>query len=290
VDFVQRHRSTTEPTDTDHATTTTTPTTSTVSTDTTKYDKKRKAVDRVDNIPATIEEEEATDDDDLTTPNNELVKVLIMFDGGSRGNPGSAGAGALVNISAQKDGKSTQKTSSSTATVYRSIKKIRIRHYLDEDATNNEAEYCGLCKGLETTLEELRAFQSARRRSLGAFGVHVVVQGDSQLIIKQLTKQYQCKHPMLRRYLDKARSLVDEISKICILHIDYQHVYRENNSVADGKSWLLCRYDVAQITQHTHTHSQREGIFPSHIIISYFLLLGLANQAMDAKRSWVSFD
>ena len=58
-------------------------------------------------------------------------KVSIMFDGGSRGNPGNAGAGALVAISS-KDVSSSRKTAS-----FAEKKKIRVRYYLGR-ATNNE--------------------------------------------------------------------------------------------------------------------------------------------------------
>eukprot|EP00977_Amphora_coffeiformis_P015333 scaffold4510_cov183-Amphora_coffeaeformis.AAC.18 len=218
---------------------TTSASTAAAAADDTKNDKKRKAVVYDDDSAPTT----TSTNFHPPSPNDALIQVLIMFDGGSRGNPGSAGAGALVNISTRID------TTKKSTTVYQLTKKICVRHYLGEGPTNNEAEYCGLCKGLETTVEELKAFQSANQSSLETpFGVHLVVQGDSQLIIKQLTKEYRCKHPGLQFYLAQARSLVDEISKICVLHIDYQHVLREYNSVADG----------------------------------------LANQAMDAKRSWVT--
>ena len=190
-------------------------------------DPQRAVAKRVQQHPAVLPLDGETD-----SPNNhcELLKVLIMFDGGSRGNPGSAGAGAIVTISSRDK----QSQPSTTTVAVTKAKKIRVRHYLGR-ATNNEAEYSGLCKGLEATLQELKEFRRANK-SIPRLEVHLVVQGDSQLIIKQLTKEYRCKHPGLQVYLAQARRLVDEISKICVLKIDYQHVLRAYNSVADGES------------------------------------------------------
>lgn len=65
--------------------------------------------------------------------------------------------------------------------------------------------------------------------------VQLTVQGDSQLVIKQLTREYRCKHPKLQVYLNQARRLVEDLSQLCLLRIEFQHVLREYNSVADGK-------------------------------------------------------
>jgi ribonuclease HI len=88
------------------------------------------------------------------------VKVVVHVDGGARGNPGPAAAGAVVST---PEGE-----------------------VLDEAAevigmaTNNVAEYRGLLLGL------------ARARELGATEVDVV--NDSELVARQVNGEYKVKH------------------------------------------------------------------------------------------------
>ncbi len=92
------------------------------------------------------------------------MKVVIHVDGGARGNPGPAAAGAVVST---PDG-----------------------DVLDEAAevigvaTNNVAEYRGVLLGL------------ARARELGATEVELV--NDSELVARQLTGAYRVKKPDLK--------------------------------------------------------------------------------------------
>jgi ribonuclease HI len=92
------------------------------------------------------------------------VKVVVHVDGGARGNPGPAAAGAVVST---PDG-----------------------DVLDEAAellgvqTNNVAEYRGLLLGL------------ARAAALGATEVEVV--NDSELIAKQVNGAYKVKHAAMK--------------------------------------------------------------------------------------------
>ena len=88
------------------------------------------------------------------------VKLVVHVDGGSRGNPGPAAAGAVLRT---PDGELVAEASQ---TIGR--------------ATNNVAEYRALLLGLE------------RARELGATVVEVV--NDSELIAKQITGRYKVKH------------------------------------------------------------------------------------------------
>jgi ribonuclease HI len=113
-----------------------------------------------------------------------------------------------------------------------------VRRFLDR-ATNNEAEYCGLCCGLESAVKELARFKANHLENGGTVNVELIVQGDSQLIIKQLTNEYRCNRPALQVYLAKARKQIGILSKGCTLKAKYEHIYRKFNSVADGK-FPLC--------------------------------------------------
>jgi ribonuclease HI len=102
------------------------------------------------------------------------VKVVVHVDGGARGNPGPAAAGAVLST---PDGEVLDEASE-----------------LPGVATNNVAEYRGLLLGL------------ARAKALGATEVEVV--NDSELIAKQVNGAYKVKHPAMRPlYLDAMQAL-----------------------------------------------------------------------------------
>jgi ribonuclease HI len=92
------------------------------------------------------------------------VKVVVHVDGGARGNPGPAAAGAVVTT---PDGDVLDEASEAIGV-----------------ATNNVAEYRGLLLGL------------ARARALGAGEVEVV--NDSELVAKQVSGAYKVKHPDMK--------------------------------------------------------------------------------------------
>ena len=88
------------------------------------------------------------------------MKLVVHVDGGARGNPGPAAAGAVIST---PDGEVLDRA-----------------HELLGVATNNVAEYRGLLLGL------------ARARELGATEVEVV--NDSELVAKQVNGAYKVKH------------------------------------------------------------------------------------------------
>ena len=92
------------------------------------------------------------------------MKVVVHVDGGARGNPGPAAAGAVIST---PDGE----------VIADAAEAIGV-------ATNNVAEYRGLLLGLRTA------------RELGASEVEVV--NDSELIAKQVNGTYKVKHPDMK--------------------------------------------------------------------------------------------
>ena len=88
------------------------------------------------------------------------MKLVVHVDGGSRGNPGPAAAGAVVS---SPDGDVLDEASELLGV-----------------ASNNVAEYRGLLLGLR------------RARELGATEVEAI--NDSELIAKQVNGQYKVKH------------------------------------------------------------------------------------------------
>lgn len=164
----------------------------------------------------------------------------VHFDGGARGNPGVAGAGAEIVLSrATVDGTTKSKQSK---TVVRRLCKTLIRHYLGDTFTNNQAEYKGLICGLENVLDTLRTKQYPLQTDER---VSLIVQGDSKLVIQQVRGAFECKSPKLQSYYRSAKELLRSIQKECQeqtgmpCQLTLEHVYRESNKVADCKSRIV---------------------------------------------------
>jgi len=119
--------------------------------------------------------------------------LIINVDGASRGNPGRAGAGAVLRNP--------------------SGRALELKKYLGE-TTNNAAEYRALIMALE----------EARR--LGA--VEAEVRSDSELMVRQMNGVYRVKSPQLRPLHEKAASLASGFKSI-----KFVHVGREENREAD---------------------------------------------------------
>lgn len=124
-------------------------------------------------------------------------RVRVYCDGASRGNPGPAGAGAVV----------TDPTGAVVA---------RVGRFLGE-ATNNVAEYQGLLLGL------------AKARELGATEVEIVA--DSELLVRQIDGAYRVKHPNLRPLHAEVMEALQAFERWSA-----RHVPRERNAEADTMS------------------------------------------------------
>ncbi|MCS7227367.1 MAG: ribonuclease HI family protein [Endomicrobia bacterium] len=73
---------------------------------------------------------------------------------------------------------------------------------LSHNTTSNQAEYYGILKGIE----KLRYYLV--KNQIMVENVSVEIYGDSQLVIKQLEGQYECKDPQLRVLRSKVRDLL----------------------------------------------------------------------------------
>ncbi|MCW2686493.1 MAG: fructose-2,6-bisphosphatase [Mycobacterium sp.] len=123
------------------------------------------------------------------------MKVIVEADGGSRGNPGPAGYGAVV-------------WSEDRSAVLAESKQAIGR------ATNNVAEYCGLIAALEEAA------------NLGATDVAVFM--DSKLVVEQMSGRWKVKHPDLIPLHQQARALATRFERI-----SYSWIPRAKNSHAD---------------------------------------------------------
>jgi len=90
-------------------------------------------------------------------------QYILRFDGCSKGNPGLAGAGAVIYFNEEEVWSSD--------------------FFVGKNASNNYAEYAGLILGLKRAIEmEIKS---------------IVVEGDSLLVINQMKGVYKCKSPNL---------------------------------------------------------------------------------------------
>lgn len=123
-------------------------------------------------------------------------ELIIEADGGSRGNPGNAGSGAVVIDAA-------------TGQVIREIAR-----YIGV-ATNNVAEYVALIAGLQAVLE---INPEAK----------VLVRMDSKLVIEQMSGGWKIKHPDMISLGAQVQELARRLS------IKWQWIPREQNTLADA--------------------------------------------------------
>ncbi|SEC90808.1 probable phosphoglycerate mutase [Streptomyces sp. 2231.1] len=124
-----------------------------------------------------------------------MREFIVEADGGSRGNPGPAGYGAVVSDAATGE------------TLTEAAEYIGV-------ATNNVAEYRGLLAGL-------RAAHALDPTAT----VHVRM--DSKLVIEQMSGRWKIKHPAMKPLATEARSVFppDQVA--------YEWIPRERNKHAD---------------------------------------------------------
>ncbi|GGQ78937.1 bifunctional RNase H/acid phosphatase [Couchioplanes azureus] len=124
------------------------------------------------------------------------LRVVVEADGGSRGNPGPAGYGAVVRDPGSGD-VLLERAGALGAT------------------TNNVAEYSGLIAGLRAAAE------------LGA--TRVDVRMDSKLVVEQMSGRWQIKNPGLRPLAAEAARLVNGFASVT-----FDWIPRERNKLADA--------------------------------------------------------
>ncbi len=122
-------------------------------------------------------------------------EFVVEADGGSRGNPGPAGFGALVRDAATR--------------VLLEERAGYVGH-----TTNNVAEYSGLIAGL----------RAARELDPEAT-IHVRM--DSKLVVEQMSGRWKIKNPEMRALAGEAREAIGDAT------VDFTWIPRESNTDAD---------------------------------------------------------
>ena len=133
--------------------------------------------------------------------------LVIHTDGGARGNPGHAAIGAVI----ERVGRAASKLEAT-----RPIEVVwECGEYIGV-ATNNQAEYRALIRALE------------KAKELGATEVKCFL--DSELLVKQLNREYRVKDKGLAPLFLRAWNLANGFT-----HASFTHIPREKNKRADSQ-------------------------------------------------------
>lgn len=130
-----------------------------------------------------------------------MALFTIHGDGGARGNPGPAGAGAVIR----------DELGNTVAAVSKFL----------GHRTNNFAEYEAVISGFEELLKLIPK---------GASGsTEVIVKMDSELVVRQMQGRYKVKHPVLKEQYARLAHLIGAFKSVSFVHVP-----REQNKDADA--------------------------------------------------------
>jgi ribonuclease HI len=129
------------------------------------------------------------------------MHYTVHADGGSRGNPGPSGAGAMIRDSL---GNSVASVSQFLGT-----------------CTNNFAEYEAVILAFETLM---KLVPKEKHKT-----TEVVVKMDSELVVKQMKGLYKVKHPVLKGQYARLVHTISAFGKV-----SFTHVPRAQNKDADA--------------------------------------------------------
>ncbi len=128
-----------------------------------------------------------------------MHQIDIFTDGGSRGNPGPAAVGVVIQIDGEKK---------------------KYGEFIGK-ATNNEAEYAALIFALKKT-KQLIGKGNTKSAKLKCVS-------DSELMVKQLNGEYKLKDEKVKKNFIEIWNL-----KTDFLKVSFEHTKRENNKEADA--------------------------------------------------------
>jgi ribonuclease HI len=145
------------------------------------------------------------------------MKLILYFDGGSRGNPGPAGAGVVLQDAQGKP-------------VYEA-------GFFLGRMTNNMAEYTGLLRGLE----------EANRRG----ATEMTIFADSELVVRQLNGDYRVKNEKLLPLFEAAFGWLKKLERWRINHLPRERNHRADqlaNAAMDAGEHVV-ELDIADLAQ-----------------------------------------
>ena len=136
-------------------------------------------------------------DESLDNLYNKMIsnrEISLYIDGAADLHSKTAGIGGVIT----KDGEEV----------------FSFSEYL-HDATNNEAEYAALVKGLKYLIQLKLLIAN--------------IYSDSELVVKQIKGEYRVKHPRMQKLYKEAMDQFQHMDTWTI-----NHILRDNNDTADG--------------------------------------------------------
>lgn len=115
------------------------------------------------------------------------MKLALIFDGGSRGNPGQGYGSFRLTV----DGEHLE------------IDELDF----GDNVTNNQAEYGTLIEGLKTAIEYLQ--DHGYSPSIASIDIHT----DSKLVVEQVNGRWKVRHDGLKPLCAEARSLLNKFGR-----------------------------------------------------------------------------
>lgn len=161
-------------------------------------------------------------------------RYTIFCDGGSRNNPGPAGAGFVISQDDEE--------------------VLAAGVYLGE-TTNNIAEYCGLIWALENV------------RVLGA--THLEVYADSELMVNQINGVYKVKSATLKRFHAIAQKLVESFQLCQVAYVPRAENVRADemvNAALDACD-RVGKFKIYPTTILDHVSDTRATLFDSGMVM-----------------------
>jgi ribonuclease HI len=121
-----------------------------------------------------------------------LDRLEIVFDGGSRGNPGRAYGSFLLRTAGKASG--------------------RLERVSWGKGTNNEAEYWTLQAALRAAGDYLESLHMDPGR------VELIIRGDSRLVLEQLRGTWKAKNPRMKNLRDETLQLLKSFAGVRFVH------------------------------------------------------------------------
>ncbi len=118
----------------------------------------------------------------MTVDTTPPKRIVLIFDGGSRGNPGPAYGSYRLELP--------------------DVPPIEQSLEFEEPLTNNQAEYRTLITALETLVELLEQQKIPFQQIL------IEIQTDSELVARQLSGVYRVRNPKLRPLYERVQTLL----------------------------------------------------------------------------------
>jgi ribonuclease HI len=121
-----------------------------------------------------------------------MNEYILVFDGGSKGNPGLSYGSFRIQEKGRKP-----------------FRPVRLEF---GRGTNNEAEYKSLIAGLEALIAKIES------EDIDPSACLVEVRGDSQLVLNQLSGDWKVKNLRMRRLWDQAQELLSRFKEQRLRH------------------------------------------------------------------------